>query len=394
MQTKTYQAESMLEALQRVQTEMGPNAIVVSARDVKLTSGWGKGRKGVEVVAMSAGGQPEPVLQPGPGGGVTFKEERPEIEWEASPAPTPMPAIAPGKPAWQPRRISRAEIATLNQPVVPAPPRPLAHPSAELPQALADLQARLLSQGVDASMAAQAVNAVAAVSSEAGLSESQARERVAQQLAASLIVLKFPPTAVPTRVMALVGPSGSGKTSMVARLALFYRQTLGKQVAWINADTVRAGAIAEARSYADAIGLPMKLAYTPSDLTDSLAAESAADLVLVDLPGCSPYSETDLREQGALLAEVPDHNLYLVAAATSKEQDLLQSYAAFSLFGLKGLILTRLDETGSYGSVYSFARKCQAPLAFFSAGKANPGSIEKADAVRLVQAVLGKGWNR
>ena len=38
MVTKTYKAETMLEALQMVQSEMGPDAIVLSAREAPASA--------------------------------------------------------------------------------------------------------------------------------------------------------------------------------------------------------------------------------------------------------------------------------------------------------------------------------------------------------------------
>ena len=69
MAMKTFQAETMIEALQMVQQELGSDAIVLSVRDAQQRAGFWR-RPGVEVVAMSqsdianAAGQVKPDFVP------------------------------------------------------------------------------------------------------------------------------------------------------------------------------------------------------------------------------------------------------------------------------------------------------------------------------------------
>ena len=97
---------------------------------------------------------------------------------------------------------------------------------------------------------------------------------------------------------------------------------------------------------------------------------------------------------GALLAELPKRCTYLVAPATTKETDLYQLSAALGIFNLDGLIITKLDETHTFGSVYNFARKNQLPLSFFTTGKEAARNLEVSDPARLVAALFGKEWNK
>jgi flagellar biosynthesis GTPase FlhF len=56
------------------------------------------------------------------------------------------------------------------------------------------------------------------------------------------------------------------------------------------------------------------------------------------------------------------------------------------------LIVTKLDETHSFGNVYNFARKNQVPLSYFMTGRDAARNLEPAEAARLVAALFGKGW--
>lgn len=423
MAMKTFQAETMIEALQMVQQELGPDAIVLSVRDAQHRAAFWR-RPGVELVAMSqsdiasavgqagAPSKKNPVLRPSASGqGVEFIEERPEIEWAEPPAPAKGGGNGKTPRHWQIPRLSRAdleqELLARQQPKQPAnnghipvetatfePSTP--HPAGEIPPALQRLVRQLQAQGVDDGLLQRLAHfARESLSPEWLASEDRCRAFLSQQLEADLVVQKNPPTGVAHRVIALVGPSGSGKTSALAKLALFFRQTLEKRVAWINADTVRTGAIAETRAYTDAIGLRPHLVYSPEELKAAVAGEADADLILIDTPGYNPCSEAQLKELGTYLTAVPSRCTYLVAAATTKESDLFQAFASLSLFGLQGLIFTKLDETFSFGNVYNFARKTQLPMAYFTFGKTTgQGNLRGADAGQLVRALFGNGWKR
>jgi flagellar biosynthesis protein FlhF len=181
---------------------------------------------------------------------------------------------------------------------------------------------------------------------------------------------------------------------VVAKLALFFSQNLHKKVTWVCADTVRTGAVAETRAYTDALGPELKLVYTPADLKEILSNPQETDLFLVDTAGYNPCNEGQMIELGALLAEMPDRCTYLAAPATTKESDLFQTSAALGMFTIDGLIVTKLDETHSFGNVYNFARKNHFPLSFFTTGKEASRNLEVAEPARLVAALFGKEWNK
>jgi flagellar biosynthesis GTPase FlhF len=64
------------------------------------------------------------------------------------------------------------------------------------------------------------------------------------------------------------------------------------------------------------------------------------------------------------------------------------------MFNLNGVIVTKLDETHDFGSVYNFARKNQTPLGYFATGRDAANHFETADPSRLVLALFGKEWLR
>jgi flagellar biosynthesis protein FlhF len=172
------------------------------------------------------------------------------------------------------------------------------------------------------------------------------------------------------KIICLIGTSGVGKTSAIAKLATYYGRRHQKKVTWICADTVRAGAIAEANTYVETIGATLKIAYTPDDLYRAVddATREGAEYVLIDTPAFNPNRETSVLEIGNLLTVVPKRNTWLVLPATAKESDLQRIYASVSHFRIRGTVVTKMDETNTFGAIFNLLVDQKLPLNFMTFG--------------------------
>ena len=396
MTTKTFKAESAIQTLQLVQAELGANAIVVSMREVPNGPAWNPWKSSaVEIVASAPEMQASStVLRPAANqAGVEFIEERPEIEWESE-SDRQLADLRS-----QPHPKLRLNLPSEKRNQLPASQEPVSVQKNKsedkyIPPVLKRIQSQLVEQGVDGVLVNNLVELVLETLSSMTLGdEEKCRSSIVQLLGAELPVQRGAGNYLTSNVVCLIGASGSGKTSSMAKLALHYSK-MNKQITWVCADTVRSGAVAEARAYADALGFNLKLVYVPDDLREFLQEANPDELFLVDTPGYNPCSESQMIELGALLSELPKRCTYLVAPATTKESDLYQLHASFSVFNLNGIIITKLDETHSFGSVYNFARKNQLPLSYFATGRDAARNLEVADPERLALALFGREWNK
>ena len=399
MDTKTFKSDTALETLQQIQTELGANAIVVSMREVPMGPAWNPWKKtGIEIVAASPDVTPSSTLQPAANGhGIKFEEERPEIEWELFPKrdpsnlPSPIKLRAVSPPVAQTLPPTLPKTTSVTEPTAI---QPRAENDRYIPVGLKKVQSQLIQQGVENSLVENLLNVALETLSPTTLADEKAcKKSITELMGSGLRVQKGAGKFVSNNIICVVGASGSGKTSTIAKLALFFSQHLQKTVTWVCADTVRTGAVAEARAYTDALGLNLKLVYTPADLEIIFRDAQETDLFLVDTHGYNPCNENQMIELGALLSEMPKRCTYLAASATTKEADLFQTSAALGMFKIDGLILTKLDETPSFGSIYNFARKYQVPLSFFTTGKEAARNLDVADPARLVAALFGMNWN-
>lgn len=461
MITRKVMAESMMEALQMVMQELGPDALIVSVRQIPPPA-WQIWRKAtVEVVAVrmeegekppvaarpaAAQPLPPPTAQEEPAAespqpakrrmltarqrknayqAVDMPEEKaPESEKEEAPqkpaaAETPEPApenqltvkkiTTPHFPMVDASRVNRvnppaekAETPVKRQAEDAAPREeslPLLHmgiltgnPYMDVSPALGRVFQQLRRQGVDEDLLTRMMTiSMETLGSRGVMDETRVRQSLQKQMEACLRVQKDPLGSSST-VICLVGTSGSGKTSLCAKLAVLSQKNLGHKVRWVCADTVRTGAIFEARSYAEAIGAAFSLVYTPEDLAQVVSEPRDTELMLVDTTSVNPLNESSVVAMGALLTVLSGRSTWVVLPATGKETDLQNAMAAFGPFRPRGLVVTKLDETTTFGSIFNLAWRSKLPLVFFSKGTQVMQDLATAKAETLVTALFEGRW--
>ncbi|HEY9077910.1 MAG TPA: hypothetical protein VIO61_15355 [Anaerolineaceae bacterium] len=264
----------------------------------------------------------------------------------------------------------------------------------DFPPMLAKWRKKLIEQGLDAGLVEKICGVTAATLSPRAMDiEESVKIHLAKQLEVGLRT--FPNGRLPAfRVLCLVGASGSGKTSTCAKLLAYYTRRKGLRAAWISLDTVRANALAEARLYADLLGIPFHPAYTGDELIEILDHEKNMDFVVVDTPGCNPYRESQVVDLVKSLSKVPNRTAFLTAPATTKEVDLKQSLVAFAPLRLKGIVVTKLDETQTFGAVYNLIWRSQIPIGAITTGKDVMEDLRPGSVTELVSGLFGEILSR
>lgn len=348
---RTFRAPNMLAALEAVQRELGSEALVLSARRLSGRFPWSLGRGGVEVVAMApAGGQARPAVNGG---------QRPAVTERAT---TPAPAGA-----------ARAD----------------GHTRAALEEARQQLEA----QGVDPAWVRKAAARCRTSLPAAHLADpGRVRAHLAAQMLAALRPRPAAPLHVEGRVVCLAGPRGAGKTTLLAKLAAGMGRDGAEPLVWVTADTFRAGALAEARVLAESLDLPLEVAYTPEDLSRVVGSAEEGVRLLVDLPGFNPRAEAEVARVGEFLDVLAEKTLYIVLSATAKPDAMIEAVTALKPFGPLGLVVTRLDETGTYGNLFEVVRRTRLPLLWATSSAHVLDGLQPVEPRRLVQAILDGRW--
>ncbi len=412
MEPRTFRAPNTQSALEMIQQELGAEAIIVSVREIPAAPAWQTWKKPeVEVLAIAGQNSPSQANNDLP-----QTPSFPHIDEDIPLSPRSPRDYRRMKDVLNPvtREEIEAALAHLVGPRAPIParknesqsfeprelPAPLVEPRKEqveaaLPGALVAIRKQLIDQGVDRQLVTKLISACGSTQSHSALEDSvRVANHIKRQLEAYVRVVKSDPAITATKkekmVVCVIGLSGSGKTSALGKLAAYYMKTLGKRVAWISADTVRAGAISLAQTYTQSMNIPLYLAYTPQDLEKAIHDEKEAEIILLDTSARSPYQENDIVELGAFLTMLPKKVVYMTAPATAKEKDLREAWVAYSPLDIAGLVITKIDETRYFGDILNLAWHSQAPLAYFTHGTQILDNLISADARKCAGLVLGE----
>jgi flagellar biosynthesis protein FlhF len=188
-----------------------------------------------------------------------------------------------------------------------------------------------------------------------------------------------------------VGPAGGGKSSSIAKLTAIYAHQLKQKVGWITFDTRQVAAAAQLQVYAKIIGVPLKLVSSIREFRESLKDFENMDHIFIDTQGMGIRDQRLIEEVSEILKQTRVDMVYLVVAATTKNEDLIQVVKAYKTLSLTSLIVTKLDESQSYGNVLNLLMRSKLPVFYFTSGHAIPHSIEKASLEKVMELITDPG---
>ena len=191
----------------------------------------------------------------------------------------------------------------------------------------------------------------------------------------------------PTVVM-LVGPTGVGKTTSIAKLAAKFKIQDHQRVALITIDTYRIAAVEQLKTYADLIGVPLKVVSEVQELKTAIKSFADRDLILIDSAGRSPRSLEKMAELRDYVEAAQADELHLVCSTSVSSDVMKDTLERYSNFPVNKLLLTKLDETVHYGMILSIISKMQTPIGYLATGQEVPDDIEVATQKRLSRLIL------
>ena len=379
MQIKRFEAKNMTSALRLIKKELGPDAVILSARSLKKENKLlGIVRSaGVEVTAAVDSYQlpAETKATAVPGSLNTYRRyaqnDRPARLHKVQRA---IGSRIPSRYDRKAARLSANDMHSTDEGVLGA------------------VFEHLLSQEVKRDLATDIVQRLKERSQHNRLDSI---DTIVSEIAA-LLQNEHQSTEVRSdnrngaRVVAVVGPSGVGKTTTVAKLAARHAIEQHQAVALVSLDANRIGACTGLKVYARAIGIPLKTAATPAAFSAAVDQFNDVDLILVDTPGLNPAMPDEIDDLRACLGSVDQLNIFVALSAMTKASDLDNVLERLKSMGVAGLIFTKLDESCAYGNLINLVSDHPLPLAYLTSGRQVPDDIETGSLRKVVTLLLSE----
>lgn len=192
------------------------------------------------------------------------------------------------------------------------------------------------------------------------------------------------------QVVTFVGPSGNGKTMSLVKLAIVMN-LLWSKVLIVSSDTYKVGGSEQLQTYASIAGIPFKTAYSSRDLKKIVSSESDYDFIFIDTKGSSHKSEKDLNEIADIVKTLKPDKVYLTVSTNLAKNTLKEVFEKFDRMLITDLVLTKLDETESFGGIISIIDHYKKPISYITYGQRVPEQIIPADKKILGKVILPKG---
>lgn len=423
MQTRTFQAKNMTEAMQMVKAELGPDAMIISSRRERPKGILGIFRR--PVIRITAALEP-----PAPRRSVAYREEETREEStrdefrramleplvreirdlrervdslavrddaaSRGPAEGSDPVAAP-QPAQQ-------QVADEGTPEVREFKRMLLEAVKSETESATPGAASLTAEPASFGRVSEALH-------EAGVGEAAIRMLMEKALSSGgriereedlIARLKEALEAATrcsgpirlkkngTKIVALVGPTGVGKTTTIAKLAAQYTMGRKAKVALVTIDTFRVGAVEQLKTYSRIMGVPLEVASTPKELEAALSRHQDKDLVLIDTVGRSPRDSEMLEGLRTMLDSTYSIETHLCVAATTREREIKSIVESFGALAPTRLLVTKLDESCSFGAIVNLQTEKKLTLSYFTRGQRVPEDIEPASGRKVAELILGE----
>ena len=181
-------------------------------------------------------------------------------------------------------------------------------------------------------------------------------------------------------VMLIIGVNGVGKTTSIGKLAAQYKNR-GKKVMMCAADTFRAAAIDQLKTWANRAGVEIIAqdeGADPAAVTfDAVKAASArnVDILLVDTAG-RLHNKKNLMDELAKMKRIIEkeyadaHLETLIVLDGSTGQNALEQARQFSnVTQIDGIILTKLDGTAKGGIAIAIQSELNVPVKYIGVGE-------------------------
>lgn len=185
-----------------------------------------------------------------------------------------------------------------------------------------------------------------------------------------------------------IGFTGAGKTSSLVKTAVIAKLLTNANILIISADTYKIGGAEQLQTMAAIVGIPFRAAYSPDELKNIIDNATDYKYIFIDTIGRNYNDKENLAELHSFYTMANPDVTYLVLNASSSRLTAKAIIDKFSKFSITGVILSKIDEAITLGSLLPIFWGNDLPIAYITKGQKIPDDIEPADKLKIAELML------
>lgn len=380
MQIKRFEARNMAEAFRDIKQELGPDAVILSAKSIKPQASLfkSKGYAGVEVMAATD----NLIMKPGVG---TSYQRAVNQYSELQHQPQNEPDI--------PKTGLLQSIGTKISPLSGI--RNIRKKNDEESPGEAKLhhhiKRRLESNEVDGDIQGEILQLLASKKKAGyGYGAGDMQDRLTTVLD-HMGVCTIPDEKISTKqhMVVLMGLTGVGKTTSIVKLAANRILESNLSVGVISLDVHRVASNALLNVYAGIMDFNVEYISHVNEVNKTLKKLKDKQLIFIDTPGISLNDKSLGEDIKELLDKINPDEIHLVMPPYMKKNDAEAIIKRFEIFDFNRLFFTKLDETTVYGAMINLSIFADVPISYFTFGQNVPEDIDMMAPDKMAELILG-----
>ena len=203
-------------------------------------------------------------------------------------------------------------------------------------------------------------------------------------------------------VIIVVGPTGVGKTTTVAKMAAKLKLTAKDQkveppeILMVTVDKMRVGAEEQLEHWGNLMGVEVRKGSDQGDLKEIYDSyKSNKDFIFVDTSGYSPRDLENIAKMHSLLdVDGMKADVYLAITADCKASDLENIIRNYESFDFRSVIVTKCDQTTSFGNVLSVLAEKNKAISMVADGQQVLHTLKRAHPLCFLKYMSGFNVDR